>query len=160
MTPRTRHQPPPPTGDPVRLPPPGQQPAARRTASGPELARAASSARLFLLLAICSLIMSARPLPWGATALLFSLPAVWFGVQAVRHHRTAGSGRGTTVAVSVGVGLATFVVLGQLLTLALWPVQWDYERCRAEALSVTALERCDAERADRLSPEGLLGSPG
>ena len=166
--PRSRDQPPPPGGDPLPLPPPPIPPPRPpgRAAAPPDnrppsprlLREAATSARLFLLLAICSLVMSGRPLPWGATSLLFSVPAVWVGLRALRQHRAAGSGRGSTLAVSVGVGLAAFVVASQLLNLALWPVQWDYERCRARALGVNALERCDSERVQRLSPGGLFGS--
>lgn len=170
---RSGSQPPPPTGDPVPLPPPDRgtrstsQPPAPHPAPPPprpappaprpELVKAAtSSARLFLLLAICSLVMSGRPLPWAATSLLFSIPAVWVGIQALRRHRAAGSGPGSTFAMTLGVGLAAFVVGSQVLNLVLWPVQWEYEQCRAEALSVSALDRCEERRVDRLSPQQLF----
>lgn len=130
-----------------------------RATPRPELVKAAtSSARLFLLLAISSLVMSGRPLPWAATSLLFSVPAVSVGVLALRRHRAAGSGPGSTFAITLGVGLAAFVVGSQLLNLVLWPVQWEYEQCRAEALSVSALDRCEDRRVERLSPQWLFGS--
>jgi len=103
-------------------------------------------------------VLSGRPLPWAATSLFFSIPAVWFGLRALRRHREAGSGTGTTFAMTLGVGLAAFVVGSQVLNLVLWPVQWEYEQCRAEALSVSAIDACEERRVERLSPQSFFGS--
>ena len=108
------------------------------------------------MLMLASLVTAPLPLPWQVGSLAFSVAAVVVGVRALLAVRRAGMKGAILPAVTVGLLFAAALSGFAALTLALWPQQSAYQRCRADALTISAQETCDAHyvRAlrDRLMP--------
>ena len=109
------------------------------------------SVRLFALLMICSVILSGLPLPWSVAALAASVGAMVVGVRALAtavRLRVQGLPR---VGLIAGLGLAALTLLMQLVVVVSWPLQWDYQQCRAGAITEQGQAACREELEDRIS---------
>ena len=129
-----------PHGDPA-------QPVPDRAGAG-QLLR---SVRLFALLMISSVIVSGLPLPWSAASVVASVAAMVVGVKALTaavRLRVQGLPRAGLIA---GLGLAALTLLMQLVVVASWPLQWEYQQCRAGAITEQGQAACRQELEDRIS---------
>ncbi len=122
--------------------------------------RAASLVGRFGLLVLASLLVNGLELPWQAAAIGFSVAAVVVGIQAVRAVSRAKMRATAMVFTSVGVGLAALLALGQGLALAFWPLQADYQKCRRDALTISAERQCQADYERRILDLSRLGRTG
>ncbi|MBD5786879.1 hypothetical protein IF650_11890 [Cellulosimicrobium terreum] len=113
----------------------------------PEVARAASRRVLhFGLLLLVVIVVSTMPFPWRGAALVAAVGSVVVGVRALIAVRRARV-RGMLVpALAIGIGLALTIILQALGSLAMWDVETAYQECVDGAITVSATDRCDAER--------------
>lgn len=128
--------------------PPGAEPQAPSRAQAGELL---GSVRLFALLMVCSVIVSGLQLPWSVAALAASVAAIVVGARALRtavRLRVQGLARFGLIA---GLGLAGLTLMMQLVVVASWPLQWDYQQCRAGALTQQGEAACRDQLEDRIS---------
>jgi hypothetical protein len=114
----------------------------------------------FGLLVLASLLVNGLDLPWQAAAIGFSVAAVVVGIQAVRAVARARMRTAATVFTSVGVGLAALMVIGQGLALAFWPLQADYQKCRRDALTISAQQQGQVDDERRNLDLSRLGRTG
>lgn len=156
---------PPPAGGPTPEGP-RRPPSAPRTEPRPAdpetLATVGRHVRLFALLMGATLITSALPLPWQASALVFALGSLVAGARALRTVWLAGLRGALPLALGVGLGFAAVMTLSLVAMLTLWPVQAERQACLRSALTISAQEACEErfeqELTDRLV--GGLGSAG
>ncbi len=135
------------------------QPAAERppVQTREDATRLWGTVRLFALLMIASVIASGLDLPWSVASILASMAAVVVGIRALMtaaRLRVRGTPR---VALIAGLGLAGLTLLMQLAVAATWPLQWDYQQCRAGAITEAGEAACQQELEERLSRLGQLG---
>lgn len=109
------------------------------------------SVRLFALLMISSVIVSGLSLPWSAASVVASVAAMVVGVKALTSAvrlRVRGLPRAGLIA---GLGLAALTLLMQLVVVASWPLQWDYQQCLAGAITEQGQAVCRQQLEDRIS---------
>lgn len=107
--------------------------------------------RLFALLMISSVVASSLELPWSVASVLLSVAAIVVGVRALLtavRLRVQGLPR---IGLIAGLGLAGLTLLMQLVVVASWPLQWDYQQCRAGAITEEGEAACRQELDDRIS---------
>lgn len=146
---------PPTTGRPA----PGTPP---RPADPETLAAVGRHVRLFALLMGATLVTSALPLPWQASAVVFAVGSLVAGARALRTVWLAGLRGALPLALGVGLGFGAVMTASLVAMLALWPVQAERQECLRSALTISAQEACEErfeqELTDRLV--GGLGAPG
>lgn len=139
---------PPPSGPPPSGP---QSPRGRPPRRPPDPAAARALSRTvarFALLMLAGLLCLQLPVPWQAAGLVFTALGLWTGIRAVRQAQTARMGGGLVVSLSLGLAMGGVLLLMQLALLAVWPAAFEFQECRARALTVRAEEECrrDYER--------------
>ncbi len=115
------------------------------------------SVRLFALLMVCSVIASGLELPWSVASVAASLAAVVVGIRALTvaaRLRVRGLPR---VALISGLGLAALTLLMQLAVAATWQLQWEYQQCRAGAITEAGQTACQQQLEDGLNRLRELG---
>jgi len=121
------------------------------TEADPELRRRLS---LFATLLVACFVTSWFPLPWSLATIPFALWAVVVGILALRHVRRTKEKGLVLPLLIVGLLSATMLVLSTAATLLVWPVQREWQECRAGAVTLEALEECD--RQQRVDLENYL----
>jgi hypothetical protein len=91
---------------------------------------------------LASLLCLQLKFPWQLGGILFTAAGLVVGVAAIRQVLRAGMRGSLVVSLGVGLGLAAFMLLGQLAMLAFWPASSELQACRSEALTLRAQEQC------------------
>lgn len=116
-----------------------------------DAAKLLSGVRMFALLMICSVIAAGLELPWSVAAIGLSIGAIVVGARAVVLAARMSVQGLAKVGLIGGLALAALTLLMQLAVVASWPLQWDYQQCRAGALTEQAEIDCRTELEDRIS---------
>lgn len=107
--------------------------------------RLRSRTRLFAALLVAAVLPLLLALPWRLAGLGFALATIVVGVRLLftlaRLRRLGGSGMGF-VGVSMGLGLATLLVVQGGVQAALYPLYRDREACLGRASTIQAQDRC------------------
>ncbi len=122
--------------------------------------RVRARTRLFGVLLAASVLTVFLPLPWRLAGLPFALATtvVGFGLlfALARWRRTGGAGGGA-VGVSVGLGLASVLIVVNTVQVAFYPVLRDRERCDAQASTLQAKDRCQERFRPQLEVPNRTG---
>jgi hypothetical protein len=113
----------------------------------------------FGVLLLAAVLTSTLPLPWQVASLLFVAAALVVGIRAlVRAWR--GGVRGAVLPM-LGLGLASagLVAVTVLSLLAVWPQQLQRQECLADAVTIAATERCEAQFRRSLEERLEIRSP-
>ena len=116
-------------------------------------ARVGQTAPTFATLLIGAVLVYGTQLPWRLAALPLAAGAVWCGVRLL--HALAvlrRNGRATRgwFATVVGLSLAVLLLIGTGVQALFYPVAEADERCRADATTPFAHERCSEQTRQRL----------
>jgi uncharacterized membrane protein YgcG len=127
--------------------------------------RAADLLPVFAVLVLGALVLQTTPLPGRLVGIPFAAGALWTGARllhALAVVRRAGRPARGWLAVAIGLGLSTLLLVLLAVQLALYPVIAEDERCRAGATTHQAEERCAEETRRRLGglSGGLSGGSG
>lgn len=111
--------------------------------------------RLFGALLVAAVVTVFVPLPVRLAGGLFGLAAVVVGMRllfSLAAWRRAGGQASGFIGVSVGLGLASVLVVVNLVQAALYPSVRDLERCLSTASTIAAKDRCADQYSPRLGP--------
>lgn len=115
----------------------------------PELvARAGRTVRLFGVLLVASVLVSALPLPWRVAALVLAVGAAVAGVRALVAASRARLAGGLVPMLAVGVALTLLLATSTLQTVLPWSVQVEREDCLRGALTHSAQAGCEQDYQD------------
>jgi hypothetical protein len=106
------------------------------------VARATLRFGLIVLGAFIGLI---APLPWPALGAALIPWAVVVGLRTLPRARRLPASGGTVAPLVGGLALAAFMTLYAVSLGVRWPVQWDFQQCQAQALTVEAQDQCLAQ---------------
>jgi hypothetical protein len=123
--------------------------------SPPLAERLSTRTRLFGALLVGAVIAIFLPLPWRLTGLGFGIAAITIGLRllvALAQWRRSGGRGGGFIGVSVGLGLASVLIVYLSLEAAYYPVVRDRDQCMAQAPTLQAQQRCQDEFSHRLRP--------
>ncbi len=115
----------------------------------------------FGVLLLAAVLTSTLPLPWQAASLAFVVAALVVGIRAFVLALRGGV-RGVVLPM-LGLGLASagLVAVTVLSLLVVWPQQLRRQDCLANAVTISATERCEAEfrrsLEERLDPARAPG---
>ena len=131
--------------------PPAPQAPPEPAEPDPELARRATRRVLhFGLLLLAVIVVSTMPFPWQAVSLALALGAIVVGIRALVAVWRARVRGALVPALAIGVGLAGMLALQMVATLATWDIAIAHQRCLDGAITVSASNRCEAERQQAL----------
>jgi len=138
-------------------PGPPQQPRAPRPAADVEATRTAARRTLhFFALILAAVLTSSLPLPWQVGSFGFVLVGIVVGIRALVLAWRAGVRGGVLAALGTGLAMAGMVALAMMTLLAVWPQQLERQRCLAQAVTISATQRCETEfqeSIERLVPQ-------
>jgi len=101
---------------------------------------------LFATLLVACFVTSWLPLPFSLATVAFAGWALVLGIMTLRRVLRAKE-RGMLVPLlAVGVLSALMLVLSTGAVALVWPVQQAWQECRAGAVTVEAVERCDRQQ--------------
>lgn len=115
----------------------------------------------FLLLVIAALATSRLRLPLQVGSLVFSLAALGVGVWTLVAARRPGLRETVAPMLVLGLVFTSMLALSTSSSLVLWDEQMALQDCLDRALTISAIEQCQAdyeqaveERLGRLRPAG------
>ncbi len=114
---------------------------------------------LFATLLVACFVTTWLPLPFSLATLVFAGWALVIGIMTLRHVLRAKE-RGIVVPLLVvGIFSSVMLVASTGTVLLVWPVQQAWQECRAGAVTVEAVERCDRQQRQDLEEHlrGIMG---
>jgi len=114
---------------------------------------------LFATLLVACFVTSWLPLPYSLATIVFAGWALVIGIMTLRHVRRAKTGGVVVPLLVVGIFSAVMLVVSTGTVLLVWPVQQAWQECRAGAVTVEAVERCDRQQRQDLEAHlrGIMG---
>lgn len=143
--PTTQSPQPPPWGSPRPGSPPPRPPAT------PEQVR--DRLRLFLLMLLGLVIVVQLPLPFRLAGLVLVVGLGWVGIRllfAMSALQRAGKEARGRLSVTIGLGLATLMLVTLTADVVYYPLSAGLERCLSRANTLTAQETCESEQRRRV----------
>ena len=106
--------------------------------------RVVKTTRAFALSLALSVVLAILPLPWSRAGLAFAVAAVVLGVVAMLAMRS-GASTGLWALTIVGTLAAGSLSLTYGASVLFYKELAAYQACSADALTITAVDRCSAE---------------
>lgn len=116
---------------------------------------------IFAILFAASLLASTYPLPWSMLSVLFALLGLAWAIRYfIAGARTQKPGSWIVLG-AVGTLGCLLMLVTAAVNAAMWPVQSEYEKCVASAITEQAALGCVSEREDGLAAwfESTTGQP-